>query len=387
MTVEGGRTPTVDRQHMLEVRDRIDVTIYRDPGAYAAHPCIVRLSNGDLLVAFNEGLPRRPWLHPPKDPRFVNLMARSRDGGHTWLTPRVIPSYAMTGVECPSITQLTTGDVLLVQWQFAWYPLEAARKLWRLPGNPHDIHLVTRQGWVGKRPTRETDWDETPFPWARGDAGLFVSLSRDDGATWDSTVRVPTTPFRRGYSPRPPAQLSDGTALLALDSHDERGVLYVLRSRDAGRSWEAPVVVSDSPPLAEPSILALPRGKVIIHSRHESSGLIHQHDSFDGGQTWAPPRPTRIWGYPAHLLRLSDGRLLTVYGHRRSPFGIRASLSGDDGETWDAAPEIIIRGDLPSGNLGYPTVVELQAGRLFVAYYGEDETGLTHILGSSFELP
>ena len=62
---------------MVQVRDRVDVTIYRDPGAYIAHPCVSLLANGDLLVAFNETLPRRPWQHSPRDPRFVNLMARS----------------------------------------------------------------------------------------------------------------------------------------------------------------------------------------------------------------------------------------------------------------------------------------------------------------------
>jgi hypothetical protein len=176
--------------------------------------------------------------------------------------------------------------------------------------------------------------------------------------------------------------------LLCLDTHDERGILYLLRSTDHGRTWEPPpTVVSDDRPLSEPAILALPGGKAIVHSRDERTGLIHQHASDDGGRTWTPPQPTPIWGYPAHLLRLSDGQLLTVYGIRRTPFGIRACLSTDDGETWDHANELVIRDDLPNGNLGYPTVVQLPDGRLFAAYYGEDETGLTHIMGSSFRLP
>ena len=302
--------------------------------------------------------------------------------------PRVVPDYDMTGVECPSVTQLSTGEVMLVQWRFAWWPLETARKLCQLPGNPHDIHLIMRRGWMVHRPTSDADWDETPFPWARGDSGVYVSLSSDDGLTWDSTVKAPTAPFRRGYSPRPPTELPDGTVLLALDSHDERGVLYVLRSEDHGRTWEPPVVVSGDRPLAEPTILALPRGKVIIHSRDEATSLIHQHVSLDGGRTWAPPQQTEMWGYPAHLLRLADGRLLTVYGIRRAPFGIRACLSTDDGETWDYQHEIIIRDDMPSSNLGYPTVVQLPDGRIFVAYYGDDVSGGdTYIIGSSFSLP
>jgi hypothetical protein len=99
--------------------------------------------------------------------------------------------------------------------------------------------------------------------------------------------------------------------------------------------------------------------------------------SWDGRWTWAPPEATSIWGYPAHLLRLKDGRLLTVYGVRRPPYGIRACLSTDDRETWHHAHELIVRDDPPNGNQGYPTAVELMDGRLLAAYYGEDPSGVT----------
>ena len=47
------------------------------------------------------------------------------------------------------------------------------------------------------------------------------------------------------------------------------------------------------------------------------------------------PRPTPMWGCPPHLLALGDGRLLCTYGYRRAPFGVRACLSHDGGETWE----------------------------------------------------
>jgi len=369
------------------VLDRADSTVYRDPAAYTSHPCLARLANGDLLVAFNESLPRQPRLHPPSDPRFINLMCRSHDGGTRWLPPRAVPDYGATGAECPSVRQLDSGDILLVQWRFAWFPLETARKLAARPDTTLQFVLPSPRSWLGRRPTCDADWDTCELPWARADAGLFISVSGDNGATWDRTSAVSTAPFARGYSPRPPCQLADGVVLLALDSHDERGVLYVLRSSDRGQSWEAPLVVSDSPPLAEPTILGLPSGKVVILSRDEKTGIVHQHDSLDGGLTWLPPRQTPLWGYPAHLLRLSDGRLFAIYGVRRAPFGIRACLSADDGASWDAAGELVIRDDMPNRNVGYPTAVELPDGSLLAAYYGEDADGVTHIIGSRFRLP
>ncbi|MCX8238785.1 MAG: sialidase family protein [Akkermansiaceae bacterium] len=60
------------------------------------------------------------------------------------------------------------------------------------------------------------------------------------------------------------------------------------------------------------------------------------------------------------MLRLRDGRLLMSYGYRRKPFGNQARLSEDGGTTW--SEPIMISGDGVSGDLGYPSTVELVAG-------------------------
>jgi hypothetical protein len=367
--------------------DRSDVIVHRDPGAYTSHPCVRRLANGDLLVAFNESLPRTPWLHPPSDPRYINLMARSRDAGITWDAPRAVPDFGATGVECPSIMQTRAGDVLLVQWQFAWYPLEAAKRMWEAQGDAARVRLMSRLDrhlWV--RPKSARDWDDALVPWSRGDVGLFVSVSADDGRTWDERVKIDTAPFHRGYTPRPPAELPDGALLLAMGSHDARGALYVLRSTDGGRTWSQPLLVGEDSLLSEPAILALEGGKVIIVARHEA-GHLWQYDSLDGGRSWSAARTLPIWGYPPDLLQLRDGRLLVIYGIRREPFGIRACVSRDDGATWDYDREIILRDDMKNENLGYPTAAELDNDQMFAAYYGEDEAGVTFVQGTHFRLP
>ena len=373
---------------MWRVADRTDVVVYRDPAAYASHPCLTRLGDGDLLVAFNETLPRRPYLHPPDDPRSLTLVARSSDDGATWSAPRAAPGYHLTGVECPSITQISSGDVLLVQWRFEWLPLEAARERARQSGYQESF-VIAGSGLSEAAPAAaEADWDAAPLAWARTDAGLCCSMSSDSGRTWHTTVPVPLAPFRRGYSPRPPVELPDGTLLLALSSHDEFGVLYVVRSTDGGRTWaEPPVVVDATVGLAEPSLLLVPGGHLLLVARHDGSGYLYQCESLDGGWTWSVPRQLPVWGYPPHLLWLADGRVLLTYGVRRSPYGIRACVSADAGRTWDVANEIIIRDDLGSANLGYPTAVELSAGRVLVVYYAEDLAGVTLIMGSQMKLP
>ena len=75
-----------------------------------------------------------------------------------------------------------------------------------------------------------------------------------------------------------------------------------------------------------------------------------------------------FWGFPPHLLTLSDGRLLCTYGYRRAPFGERACIS-DDGVTWDRRREIVLRDDADSGDLGYPATIEVDSGELITVYY------------------
>ena len=108
--------------------------------------------------------------------------------------------------------------------------------------------------------------------------------------------------------------------------------------------------------------------------------------SDDGGLSWSPAEPTGIDGYPPHLLRLADGRLLCTYGFRKPPFSIRAVLSEDDGVSWQATRPISIRAGLPSKNLGYPGTLQLPDGGLVTIYYAEDNAGTTGIWASAWSL-
>ena len=89
----------------------------------------------------------------------------------------------------------------------------------------------------------------------------------------------------------------------------------------------------------------------------------------DVGQTWTPLGAATgdIGGNPPALVRLTDGRLCLTYGFRRKPCGIRAKLSSDEGRTW--GPEIVLRADGLTGDLGYPRSVVRPDGQVLTAYY------------------
>ena len=113
---------------------------------------------------------------------------------------------------------------------------------------------------------------------------------------------------------------------------------------------------------------------LVKKNRDESKCMLHQAESADGGRTWTQMTPTLIQGYPPHLIRLKDGKLLTVYGRRMPAYGEYACLSDDQGRTWDVANEIKLAGHY-NGDLGYPASVALPNGDILTVYYQAEKEG------------
>ena len=191
------------------------------------------------------------------------------------------------------------------------------------------------------------------------------------------------------YTPRGVVQLEDGTVLLCTADHPLNRHAFVVHSRDGGKIWQKPILIGrkGDEDFGETAPVILPGNRVVTLIRNDDTLHLQQVDSSDGGQTWGPVWATPIWGYPAHLLALTDGRLLATYGHRRPPYGIRACVSEDDGKTWRYDREIVIRDDMLNRNLGYPVTIEYSPGKLFTIYYGEDGASVTCIQGSYWSAP
>ena len=194
--------------------------------------------------------------------------------------------------------------------------------------------------------------------------------STDGGVSW--SARYPTIV----NSPHGPIQLADGRLLYAgkeLWTKAQR--VGVCESRDDGQTWhwlaEIPARSGDDPKqYHELHAAESGDGRILVHIRNHNKaneGETHQAESADGGKSWSTPHPIGVWGLPSFLLRLSSGKLLMTYGHRRPPFGNQARLSDDHGRTW--SEPLIISGDGAGGDLGYPSTVELADGSLLTVWY------------------
>lgn len=374
---------------MIEPRETRHAIVHRDEYSYCAHPHAAVATDGTWLVVFNRS-PRRAFvLHPPEDPLFRNVIIRSRDRGKTWSAPQVVPGYDYSGTECAGLTVLRNGTVLLNQWRFDWYPLDLARGLADQSRLSYPAQFM--RGWLTS-PEHEVSHlahvpPENLAPWVRGGGNTFVHASRDHGASFPITVPIAAAPYSGGYGMRSAAELDDGSVVLLLSDIPNYRQVFAVRSIDGGSSWQAPILAAacDGHEFEEPAIAVCRDGRLLAVLRDNISRHLHQIESVDGGLTWSLPRKLDITGYPAHLLRLADGRLLMTYGFRQPDYGIRAVMSESDGASWNTDATIRIRGGMRNRNLGYPATIGSD-GELISFYYGEDETGCTCIMSTSWRI-
>ena len=310
------------------------VTVYRHAeGKWnGAFPEIVRLSNGDLVVAFREA-PCPPTLsagrsgHSHGDPLARGAIIRSTDGGQTWdpSTYRLL-AEPLGGVEQISVSVIS-GDVLLSPYA-------------RLRREQTPVSDVTDpESWV---PMRGTD--------------TWVRRSEDGGDTWGEAVQMNTAPLALAPVHAPMLELPDGTILSPhcgspTATGSGQHMQAVVRSHDGGRTWGNGSIIaldfSGKIKYHQCSLVRMPDGEIIaaMHSsemvktadgRDAHKAGVWLSRSWDDGYTWSPVEviPPQIHGAAHHLLGLQDGRLICVWGNRHDP-SIRVAVSEDRGKTWD----------------------------------------------------
>jgi len=131
-----------------------------------------------------------------------------------------------------------------------------------------------------------------------------------------------------------------------------------------------------------PSTVRLSESKLITAVRHRK--FIDSYVSYDNGNSWqhlGVVVPDTGRGNPPALVKLSDGRLVLTYGYRAEPYGIRARISDDEGNSW--GDEIILRSDGGNWDLGYTRTVERPDGKLVTVYYFNEDPDQERYIGAT----
>lgn len=325
--------------------------------AFRAWPTLARLRNGRLILTCSAG--REGHVCPYGQ---VHCMT-SDTAGEDWSEPRCLVDGPLDDRDA-GVLQTPLGTIL-VSWftSVAW--------MHELAEGHADIARPRQWERVRSQLTEQI---------IDRDLGAWIMRSEDGGQSWSHRIDALVG------SPHGPIALSDGRLLhvgarrVEAGKRGHRGSPFtgqigVASSDDDGKTWRwiaaLPVRDGDDPSLYhEPHAVETADGRIIVLLRNHNTtghGELRQCESHDGGHTWTTPRPTGVWGYPPHLLRLGDGRVMLTYGHRREPQGNHARISDNHGQTWSDA--LVLNSDSPHRDLGYPSTVELQPGQFLSVWY------------------
>lgn len=292
-------------------------------GTYQAFPDLCRLRNGDLLCVFYAGyghvsLPDRSkgW---PEGGRICSV--RSRDEGRTWSEPEILFDDDNDNRD-PHIAQLNDGTLICTF--FTLIP-------------------KTGGGYEG--------------------TGTQLVRSHDGGKTWEPSSTTIAPPG--WYCSAPVRQLPDKTCLLGLYYFGGPGKEFggVIRSRDSGKTWSAPITIGEKQNLpldAETDLIQLNDG-VLLAALRSSKVNLHFATSKDKGKSWGPACDSGFKGHAPHFTRLKTGEILLT--HRLPNTALH--VSRDDARTWEGPFEI----DTVIG--AYPSTVALKDGTILIVYYTE----------------
>jgi hypothetical protein len=341
--------------------------VYRNEEEFAGWPfyCgLWRVGNGDLVAGFkrisNSYRSAGEVSHEKLTFRRGDLyLIRSFDNGATW------PRETLTHVHRLDLT----AEEVLAQGPRSYEP-----------EGPLDLESPDTLIMTGAVPA-----------FLKPDSQAWLRASTDGGRSWRRHILLPLGGLPSLSGNGSSMVRSDGMNLLGLAMTTEGGWVnrpLVYGSRD-GVDWrflsfitpkgdEGSAVSDRAGPFIfgairqfYPRLIELQDGAILasIRFQREARDVLWTdvYRSLDGGLTWSFLSRVTDWGAPGDLVQMRDGRVACVYGYRVRPYGIRARISEDGGETWGG--EIVLREDGGSWDLGYPRVIEHSPGRLLCIYY------------------
>ena len=390
---------------MVTPKNIEQIFAYKDPElAHAANQSsMILLQNGELLMGYNEE------RYPHHADSGQSCFIKSKDGGKTWdpATRKVVWPYTDFGGNWDCVfTQVSDGTILMHTRVCSFIA-------------PSGIKSEGEQSLGGPPPG-------IPGRLKR-QTGYAILKSKDNGDTWTGPVPVNTSPVVDSGTSNPRGnplasvgsagnatggsgaghirELPDGGLIFPLGGNvvGSGRRSYLMRSDDGGDNWEYFSTMAHDPAgiisRGEPGMTRLKNGKLVClyrtaHAPGRQDNLWFNYSDNDG-ITWSPPERTGIWGFPADILQLQDGRVLAVYGFRKKPWGVRGCIS-EDGLTWESKNEFVIRegGAAPPEfgrgywHIGYPTVVQLKDGTIVTAFheYSDDKTPIQYMRCTRFTL-
>lgn len=348
----------------MKITEKETKTICSNPTnphhAYFGWPSVTRLQNGQLAMVASG------FRNQHVCPFGKVVICYSDDEGQTWTRPAVVIDTPLDDRDA-GIMPFGESSVIITSFN-------NKKELQRWANNltPETCPNIGNQRCQSPYISGYLDILDEKEAEAKYLGSTFV-ISNDFGKTFGDIMRIPVS------APHGPAKLTDDTLLYVgrISSPslpaDDQSYLHVYKLHADGTSEK----LSEIDPIpdrvsCEPHAIVLSNGTILVHIRVDQGIFtLFQCESYDGGKTFTKPHQILddFGGAPAHLLELRDGTLLSVYGHRRFPYAIKAMFSYDHGQTWDTDHDIYVFDDPINSDLGYPASVELENGDILTVFY------------------
>ncbi|MBO5286468.1 MAG: exo-alpha-sialidase [Clostridia bacterium] len=350
--------------------------IYQGKGerAYSGWPTITKLDNGDILCGFSGN------RYEHICPFGQTLLTVSHDDGLTFSDPVAVVNTPFDDRD-GGVTG--KGKQVLVTSFNNTFEFQKRMVEERKPKNA-DIYL----DYINKNANADVN-----------EVCSSITVSEDYGKTFNVKYKIPIS------SPHGPIVLKDGryfhvgrafsierTDIPREKETDElpEGIYY--QFSDDGYNWTEPQLIPidyADDLYCEPHAIELNNGEVLVGIRYHKNfdhsvmrivGIVSKNNISD----WEKPFMFDVDGSPPHFFRHSSGAIIMTYGKRSEPRSEMATVSFDDGKTW-SEPKVISKIS-ESGDLGYPSSVELNDGSIFTAYYQREVGEVSTIKYTIFDI-
>lgn len=246
------------------------VVVDREPGQYLGHVTTTLLGDGKTMLA----------VYPKGHGQGAIVMKRSTDAGRTWSERLQVPENWATSKEVPTIHRVPD-------------PVKGGTRL-----------IL----FSGLYPARLASSDDNGKTWSSlapiGDWGGIVVMG--------SVVAMKDQSLLAFFH-------DDGRFYANAGKATGTFTLFQVRSRDGGRTWDAPRAIwqGDSIHLCEPGAVRSPDGRTVALLLRENRRRSESHVMFttDEGATWSTPKPlARELTGDRHTVQVAkDGRLVVTF--------------------------------------------------------------------------
>jgi sialidase-1 len=320
-------------------------------------PALIVSRKGTLL-AFCEGR-----KNSASDTGNIDLLLkRSFDNGATWAPVQTVADFGDDTIGNPApVVERRSGDIILL--------------LTSNPGPAAEKDIIARKP-VGAR----TVW---------------ITRSRDDGATWSKPVEITSSVKRPDWTwyatgPGNGIQLRSGRLVIACDHNDGGGKRYshVIYSDDGGINWKIGGIAEEK--TNESAVVETRDGGLLLNMRsYHGKNRRAVERSRDGGMTWSALTLDDTLIEPvcqASLIaavrpgKKPDGRLLFSNPAATTRTRMTVRLSPDDGKTWTAERV------LHEGPAAYSSLAILREGRVGLLYERGEKRAYEKITFAVFDL-